>query len=258
MEVFLDQHSLLAAAGVDPGTGMEGFFGSGVAQHYGTSRYFCNEVKALLAAHRALDERKRELDARQRELDARLGPRRAAPGPQLQAQASRDRANRGESSSQGDDGGKGSSEAAGEKEADVRPGPRTARRSRPSVPRVGRDRSRSPLPPPRQAPPSGKAPPRQEPPRSREAPPPPTREAPPPPPPSAAASSDPGSSSGPRASSATELWVTSVPWPCRKFTAKLNVPPKSARDPAPAPAPAPVELSLSFDILRIEQKLNKK
>ena len=252
VEVFLDQHSLLAAAGVDPGTGMEGFFGSGVAQHYGTSRYFCNEVKALLAAHRALDERKRELDARQRELDARLGPRRAAPGPQLQAQASRDRANRGESSSQGDDGGKGSSEAAGEKEADIRPGPRTARRSRPSLPRVGRDRSRSPLPPPRQAPPSsGKAPPQQKPAPSRKAPLPLTREDPPPPP-SAAASSDPGSSSGPRASSATELWVSGVPWPGRKYSATLNVPPKSARGSAPV-----FEVSLSFDLLGIEQKLNK-
>ena len=243
VEVFLDQHSLLAAAGVDPGTGMEGFFGSGVAQHYGTSRYFCNEVKALLAAHRALDERKRELDARQRELDAKLGPRRAAPGPQLQAQASRDRANRGESSSQGDDGGKGSSEAAGEKEADVRPGSRTARRSRPSVSRVGRDRSRSPLPPPRQAPPP---PP---PPSSRKAPPPPSRQAPPPPP-SAAASSDPGPSSRPRAS-ATKLYVSGATWPMFKFSGTLHVPPK------PAPAPAPVEMSLSFDILRIKQKLNK-
>ena len=113
VDVFFDKHSLMAAAGVEPGTGMEGFFGSGMTQHYGTSHYFCNEVKALLAAHWALDERK------QRDLDGRLGPRRAAPGPQLLAQASRDRANRGESSSQGDDGGKGSSEGAGEKEADV-------------------------------------------------------------------------------------------------------------------------------------------
>ena len=134
VDVFFDQHSLMAAAGVDPGTGMEGFFGSGVAQHYGTSHYFCNEVKALLAAHRALDERKRELDARQRELDARLGPRRAAPGPQLQAQASQ--ANREESSSQG--GGKGLSDAAGEKVTDVRPGHHTGHRSRPSVSRIGR------------------------------------------------------------------------------------------------------------------------
>ena len=71
VEVFLDQHLLLAAAGVDPREGLEGHYVRlGRTLQIGTGDYFRQQVKDVIAAHQALDERKRELDARERELNA--------------------------------------------------------------------------------------------------------------------------------------------------------------------------------------------
>ena len=71
VEVFLDQHFLLSAAGVDPREGLEGHYARlGRTMQIGTGEYFRQQVRDVIAAHQALDERKRELDARERELDA--------------------------------------------------------------------------------------------------------------------------------------------------------------------------------------------
>ena len=71
VEVFLDQHLLLAAAGVDPREGLEGHYVRlGRTLQIGTGDYFRQQVKDVIAAHQALDERKRELDAREQELNA--------------------------------------------------------------------------------------------------------------------------------------------------------------------------------------------
>ena len=65
VEVLLDQHLLLAAAGVDPREGLEGHYVRlGRTLQIGTGDYFRQQVKDVIAAHQALDDRKRELDAR--------------------------------------------------------------------------------------------------------------------------------------------------------------------------------------------------